>query len=190
MKILLLFPALLLTSNLVQAQTTPTIEALQAENRALKEKVLAYEAQLGINSAVSAAITDPAFKVKFQSCTISRANHRGTLLVLLTNTGEPVDMVLSGAGASNLGSGNSTLVVDEQGRALKSGDMYPLVAGNMDHNTVPTNVPVSCTLYLTDVPTDVTQLASATLVFSKTGSNRAHTIVKATLRNMPVKWVP
>jgi hypothetical protein len=191
MKCVLLVSALLGSMSAAMAQA-PTCATLQAENTALKDKVVAYEARLGIGvGGVTVEEGDAALKFKFLSCKVSKATHKASLVVLVTNSGEPAKVVLSGAGATNLSSTASTLVVDEQGRAYKSEDFFPLVGGKADGaNVIPTNVPVSCTVYLVGVPSEVTRLNSATLYYYKTVGNEARQTLKTTIKNMPVTWVP
>jgi|GEM_PF-6768333 len=166
--------------------------ALTTENAALKDKIVAYEARLGIGvGGVTVADGDEALKFKFISCKVSKASHKGSLVVLVTNAGEPVQLVLSGAGATNIASTHSTLVVDEQGQAYKSEDFWPVVGGKTDGaNVIPTNVPVTCTVYLVGVPTGVSRLNSATLAFTKAVPGKERQLLKTTIKNMPVVWVP
>jgi len=191
MKRLLLLPALLASTSAALAQA-PNCTALQTENAALKDKLVAYEARLGIGvGGVTVTDGDETLKFKFLSCKVSKATHKGSLVVLVTNSGEPVQLLLSGAGATTIASTHSTLVLDEQGQAYKSEDFYPSVGGKTDGtNVIPTNVPVSCTVYLANVPTSVTRLNSATIAFAKVGTNRERQLLKTTIKNMPVTWVP
>jgi hypothetical protein len=191
MKKLLLMPVLCCWSAAAFAQAT-NCAALTTENAALKDKVVAYEARLGIGvGGVTVTDGDDALKFKFISCKVSKASHKGSLVVLATNSGEPVQLVLSGAGATNIASTHSTLVVDEQGQAYKSEDFNPVVGGKADGaNVIPTNVPVNCTVYLVGVPTGVTRLNSATLAFTKAATNKERQLLKTTIKNIPITWVP
>ena len=191
MKKLLLLPALCCWSSAAFAQA-PNCAALTTENAVLKDKIVAYEARLGIGvGGVTVADGDDALKFKFLSCKVSKASHKGSLVVLVTNSGEPVQLVLSGAGSTNIASTHSTLVVDEQGQAYKSEDFSPVVGGKADGaNVIPTNVPVNCTVYLVGVPTSVSRLNSATLAFTKTPTGKERQLLKTIIKNMPITWVP
>jgi hypothetical protein len=191
MKKFLLLPLLLSWTTTAFAQTTDCA-TLTKENATLKDKVAAYEARLGIGvGGATVADGDDALKFAFVTCKVSKATHKGTLVVQASNSGEPVLLVLSGAGATNLASTHSTLVVDEQGQAYKSDDLSPLVGGKADGaNVIPTKAPVNCTIYLMGVPTSITRLNSATLAFSKTGSDKERKLLKTTVKSIPITWVP
>lgn len=190
MKKLLLLPALCCWSAAAFAQA-PNCAALTKENADLKDKIVAYEARLGIGGDATVTDGGEALRFKFISCKVSKASRKGSLVVLVTNSGGPVQLVLSGAGSTNIASTHSTLVVDEQGQAYKSEDFSPVVGGKTDGaNVIPTNVPVRCTVYLVGVPTSVTRLNSATLAFTKAAANQERQLLKTTIKNMPVTWVP
>lgn len=187
----MLLPALCCWSVAAFAQA-PNCAALTKENADLKEKIVAYEARLGIGvGGVTVVDGDDALKFKFISCKVSKASHKGSLVVLVTNSGEPVKLLLSGAGSTNIASTHSTLVVDEQGQAYRSEDFWPLVGGSQDgSNMIPTNVPVRCTVFLANVPSSVSRLNSATLAYTKTVMDKERQLLKTTIKNMPVNWVP
>jgi hypothetical protein len=191
MKERLLLLALCCWSVATSAQAT-NCAALTTENAALKDKIVAYESRLGIGvGGVTVRDGDDALKFKFISCKVSKATHKGNLVVQASNSGEPVQLVLSGAGSTNIASTHSTLVVDEQGQAYKSEDFNPVVGGKADGaNVIPPNVPINCTVYLVGIPTVATRLNSATLAFTKASSNKERQLLKTTIKNIPVTWVP
>ena len=77
-KHLLLLPALLGSISVAKAQA-PNCAALKTENEALKDKIVAYEARLGIGvGGVRIEDGDPFLKVKFISCKASKSTHRAT----------------------------------------------------------------------------------------------------------------
>lgn len=174
---------------LVARAQAPTCTTLQAENTALKDKVTAYEARLGVGSGGTVVVDgDPTLPVKFLSCKASRTTHRAVLSFLVTNAGEPVQLQLQALTTAD----EPSLVVDEQGRAYSSSsDYYPRVGTRQGQATVPPNLPLSCSLTLLDVPTGVTQLNQAVLSFIRlapAGSREQR--FKTTIRNLPVTWVP
>ena len=79
MKKFLLLPAICCWSSTAFAQA-PNCAALKTENIALKDKIMAYEARLGIGvGGVAIEDGDPSVKVKFISCKASKATHKGIL---------------------------------------------------------------------------------------------------------------
>jgi hypothetical protein len=171
-----------------RAQTLPCA-TLQTENTALKDKLTAYEARLGIGSGSTVVVDgDPTLPVKFLSCKASRATHRAVLSFLVTNAGEPVQLQIQALTTAD----EPSLVVDEQGRAYSaSSDYYPRLGTRPLQTTLPPNLPLSCSLTLLEVPTGVIRLNQAVLSFVRLApSGGREQRFKTTIRNMPVTWVP
>lgn len=189
MRKFLLLPVLCGWSSVAFAQATDCA-AIKTENAALKDKIVAYEARLGIGVGGSTVEDgDADLKIKFVSCKASKATHKATLTFIFTNSGEPQKVVVAGAGSSNFGS-NTTLVVDEQGQGYRSEDANPVVGGKMQENSLPKGVAVSCAIPLQALPTTITRLQAASICFYKFSPTNERTIVKSTIKNMPITWIP
>jgi hypothetical protein len=188
MKKLLLLPIILYSSSAAFAQTT-SCAALQTENAALKEKIVAYEARLGIGvGGVSIEDGDPTMKVKFLTCKASKATHRAVLTYQVTNSGEPVNLA-----AHSLWDVNApTMIVDEQGQAFKgSASYYQTVGVKQTQAVVPSKLPLNCTYTFLDVPPTTTRLNAAVLSFVKGGPvGGKQEDFKTTIKNIPVTWGP
>jgi hypothetical protein len=188
MKNLLFLPALLYCSSAALAQTS-NCAAVQTENAALKDKLVAYEARLGIGvGGVTVQDGDPTLKVKFLSCKASKATHRAVLTYLVTNTGEPQPLQIQPLYTTY----NPSMVVDEQGQAFTSSSEYtPTIGTTQMRTTLPTNVPVNGKLTFVNVPLTTTRLNSVVLSFMKTpiGGGKEE-YFKTTIKNMPVTWLP
>lgn len=186
-KHLLLLPALLGSISVARAQA-PNCAALKTENEALKDKIVAYEARLGIGvGGVRIEDGDPSLKVKFISCKASKSTHRAVLTYQFLNSGEPLEVELHGLGNPDYPS----QVVDEQGQTYPGGESntYPTVGGKYLLSIVPSNVPFNGTLTFINVPTTTTRLNTVVLSFVKSPTSKPVSY-KAIIHNMPITWVP
>jgi len=191
MRKFLLLPALG-WSSAVFAQSADC-SAIKAENVVLKDKIVAYEARLGIGvGGVAVEDGDPAIKVKFLSCKASKATHRAVLNFLVVNSGEPLVLEIESLTASN----RPSQVVDEQGRAFTATSAYyPMVGGRQLKAALPRTVPLTCTITCEEVPLATTRLNAAVVSFQRlkadmTGGGREQDYFKTTLKNIPVTWGP
>ena len=190
MKKLLLLPAVLVSvaaSAQKPAGTAKTVNcaAVQTENEALKEKIVAYEARLGIGVG-GVVVTDgnPTMKIKFISCKANKSTHRAVLTYQVTNSGEPQTLEILTLRTQD----NPTMVVDEQGKTyFDSSDYYPSIAGRLT-SIVPSNVPVNGTITFLDVPLTTTRLNTAVLSFI-VGMKRQD-YFKTSIKNIPIAWLP
>ncbi|RZK42373.1 MAG: hypothetical protein EOO61_05440 [Hymenobacter sp.] len=189
MKKLLLLPAMLYCSSAALAQTS-NCSALQTENAALKDKMVAYEARLGIGvGGVKVADGDDKIKVKFLSCKASKSTHKAEFAFMVVNSDEPAGLRIFEDGQL------SSAFYDEQGHGYTMGGVH---IGAASHNAVggsaisiPSNTPVRCTMTLNSVPTSATYLNTAFLSFSKEIPGMGKTIpFKTALMNVPITWVP
>ena len=184
-KHLLLLPALLGSISVARAQA-PNCAALKTENEALKDKIVAYEARLGIGvGGVRIEDGDPFLKVKFISCKASKSTHQAVLTYQILNSGEPLEVELRGIGNADYPS----QVVDEQGQTYPGGESstYPTVGGKYLHSIVPSNVPFNGTLTFINVPTTTTRLNTVVLSFVKSIYTKP-VYFKTTMHNMPITW--
>lgn len=187
MKKFLLLPALCGWSATAFAQA-PNCAALTTENAALKDKIVAYEARLGIGvGGVTVTDGDPSVKVKFISCKAKKATHQAILTYQLLNSGEPLEVEIHSLSNQD----NPSQVVDEQGQSYTSdSDHYPSV-GKQLHSTVPSNAPFNGTLTFLNVPTTTTRLNTVVLSFVKSPVNGGkQEYYKTTIKNVPITWVP
>ena len=182
-KHLLLLPALLGSISVAMAQA-PNCAALKTENMALKDKLVAYEARLGIGvGGVTVEDGDPSLKVKFISCKASKSTHRAVLTYQIINSEEPVEVEIHSLANAD----NPSQVIDEQGQTYTS-DVYtyPTIGNNL-HNIVPSKVPFNGTLTSLNVPTTTTRLNTVVLSFVKSIYTKP-IYFKTTLHNMPITW--
>ena len=186
MKKLLLLPALFLCSTAF-AQKPVDCNAVKTENAALKEKVVAYEARLGIGvGGVTVADGDDKIKVKFLSCVASKSTHKAVFAFLVVNSDEPTELRIYDQSQTF----NHTTIFDEQGQS------YPCYSPNVGGSSgnvgvIPTGTPVKCTLPFEEVPASVTRLNTVMLSLKKKipGMSK-ETEFKTAMKNMPVTWVP
>ena len=189
MKKLLLLPVLCWYS-VALAQKPVDCAAVKTENEALKEKVVAYEARLGIGvGGVKVVDGDDRVKVKFLSCKASKSTHKAVFAFMVVNSDEPVGLRIFADGQI------ASAIYDEQGQGYDIGDVY---IGAAYHDAIgghailiPSNTPVRCTMDLKSVPTSATYLSTAFLSFMKEvpGMNKINKF-KTALVNMPITWGP
>lgn len=189
MKKLLLLPALLCCSLGAFAQTS-NCAALQTENAALKDKLVAYEARLGIGvGGVKVADGDDKLKVKFLSCKASKATHKAEFAFMVINSDETAGLRIFADGQL------ASAIYDEQGHGYVINSVH---IGAVSHNAVggsavpiPTNTPVRCTMELLSVPTSATHISTAFLSCQKQVPGMGQTVsFKTALMNMPITWTP
>jgi len=185
-KHLLLLPALLGSISVARAQA-PNCAALKTENEALKDKIVAYEARLGIGvGGVRTEDGDPSLKVKFISCKASKAKHEAILTFQILNSEEPLDVIIQTLSDQD----HPSQVIDEQGQTYTSQSTYPTVGKQGLRGTVPSNVPFNGTLTFSNVPVTTTRLNTVVLSFIKDpGSRGKQTYFNTTIHNMPIMWV-
>ena len=189
MKKFLLLPALCCWSASAFAQA-PNCAALTIENAALKDKIVAYEARLGIGvGGVKVADGDESIKVKFLSCKASKSTHKAVFAFMVVNSGELAGLRIFSEGSM------ASAVYDEQGH----GSTISLVRiGSEVHNaiggsavSIPPKTPVKCILELTSVPTSATNISTAFLSLRKEIPGiDPKTSFKTALMNMPITWGP
>jgi hypothetical protein len=190
MKKFLLLPAFCCYS-VAFAQTKPVdCTAIKAENTALKEKLVAYEARLGIGvGGVVIEDGDPFVKVKFISCKASKTTRKAVLTYQLFNSGEPLTVEIH----SPANQDNPSQVVDEQGQTYTSdSNNYPTVGKGL-LSVVPSKVPFNGTLTFLDVPITTTRLNTVVLSFVKSPAvftGKGYENYKTSIKNIPVTWVP
>ena len=188
MKRFLLLPALCCWSAAAFAQA-PNCAALTKENAALKDKIVAYEARLGIGvDGITVTDGDPSVKVKFISCKASKATKRAVLTYQLLNSGAPLTVQIQSLSTQD----NPSQVVDEQGQTyVADSDNYPTIGSKQLTSIVPSNVPFNGVLPFLNVPTTTTRLNAAVLSFIKSPANGGkQEYYKTTIKNMPITWVP
>jgi hypothetical protein len=184
MKLSFLLAALSCCTSAALAQTTNCTD-LQKENAALKDKLVAYEARLGIGvGGVTVTDGSPTLKVRFLSCKASKATHRAVLTYQIVNDGEPQPLQIQNLYTAD----NPSMVVDEQGQAFTSASEYsPTIGATQMRSNVPSKVPMNGTVTFLDVPLTTTRLNAAVLSFVA-GSKQEY--FKTTIKNMPVTWLP
>ncbi len=189
MKKLLLLPALCWYSAAF-AQKPLDCAAVKTENEALKEKVVAYEARLGIGvGGVKVADGDDKLKVKFLSCKASKSTHKAEFAFMVVNSDEPAGLRIFADGQI------ASAIYDEQGHGYNIGAVH---IGAASHNAIggsaiiiPTNTPVRCTMELNSVPLAATYLSTAFLSCIKEVPGMGKpTSFKTALMNMPITWNP
>lgn len=188
MKKFLLLPVLCCWSATAFAQAA-NCAALTTENAAMKDKIVAYEARLGIGvGGVTVTDGDPSVKVKFISCKASKATKRAVLTYQLLNSGEPLNVQIQSLSTQD----NPSQIVDEQGQTyIANSDNYPTIGSKQLQSIVPTNVPFNGALPFLNVPTTTTRLNAAVLSFIKTPANGGkQEYYKTTIKNMPITWLP
>ena len=184
MKKLLLLPALCCCS-VAFAQKPVDCTAVKTENAALKEKVVAYEARLGIGvGGVAIADGDDKIKVKFLSCVANKSTHKAVFSFLVTNSDEPTEIRI------NDQTYNPTTIFDEQGQSYPC--YHPQVGGSLGFTgVIPTGTPVKCTVPFEEVALSVTRLNTVMLSLKKKipGMSK-ETEFKTAVKNIPITWVP
>lgn len=189
MKNLLILPVLCWYS-VAFAQTKPAdCAAVIAENTVLKEKIVAYEARLGIGvGGVTVVDGDDKIKVKFLSCKASKSKHNGVFSFMIENLDEPATIGI----ATNNGGGGGSTVSDEQGQGYLT--VSPSIGAQYAESggvSVQSHVPVKSTIEFSGIPLSVSRLNNVVIAFTKTipGMNTS-TRFKTVLKNMPIIWIP
>lgn len=189
MKKLLLLPVLCCWSAAASAQTT-NCAALTKENAELKDKIVAYEARLGIGvGGVKVADGDESIKVKFLSCKASKSTHKAVFAFMVINSGELAGLRIFSEGQA------ASAVYDEQGHGYVIGlvrigsEIHNAIGGSAV--SIPPKTPVKCTLDLNSVPTTATNISTAFLSLRKEIPGiDPKTAFKTALTNMPITWGP
>ena len=155
MKKLLLLPAVLVSvaafaQKPAGAAKTVNCAAVQTENEAFKEKIVAYEARLGIGaSGVSAVSGNDKLSVSFLSCKASKATHKAVFKFLIQNTDEPIDLLIWADQNAWGSTGNKSILLDEQGRGFPIERMIigtTQVGYGWGAARVPSKAPVQCSI--------------------------------------------
>lgn len=199
MKKLLLLPTLFISTAAFAQSPAGAAKPLncavvQTENIALKEKVVAYEARLGIGGTVNTINGNDKLTASFISCKASKATHKAVFTFMVRNTDEPIDLVIwSNENAWGSTGGKST-VFDEQGKSFPIEKMVigtKQVGNGWGFARVPSKAPVQGSIELSNVPLSTTNLNSVLLAFGKTvpGIDKRTEFVSG-FQNVPVTWVP
>ena len=200
MKNLLLLPCLFISTaafaqNPVGAAKLLNCAAVQTENAALKEKIVAYEARLGIGvGGVNTINGNDKLVISFLSCKASKATHKAVFTFMIRNTDEPIDLLIWADQNAWGSTGNKSSFFDEQGKG------YPIermLIGTMQVGygsgaaRVPSKAPVQCTIEVNNVPLSATNLNSVLLAFGKKvpGMDQRTEFVSG-FQNAPITWVP
>ena len=168
--------------------------AVQTENVALKEKIVAYEARLGIGGTVNTINGNDKLTASFISCKASKATHKAVFTFMVRNTDEPIDLIIwsdqNGWGSA----GGKSTILDEQGKSFPIEKMLigtKEVGYGRDFARVPSKAPVQGSIELSNVPLSTTNLNSVLLAFGKkTPGMDQKTEFVSGFQNVPVTWVP
>lgn len=199
MKKVLLLPALFMSAaafaqNPAGAAKPVNCAAVQTENAALKEKVVAYEARLGIGGPVNTINGNDKLTASFISCKASKSTHKAVFTFMVRNADEPIDLIIwsdqNGWGSAG---GHST-VLDEQGKNFPIEKMMigtKEVGYGRDFARVPSKAPVQGSIEVSNVPLSTTNINSVLLAFGKKmpGMDQKTEFVSG-FQNVPVIWVP
>lgn len=199
MKKLLLLPALLIsTAAFAQspagAAKPLNCSAVQTENVALKEKIVAYEARLGIGGTVNTINGNDKLTASFISCKASKATHKAVFTFMVRNTDEPIDLIIW-AEQNGWGSGGGhSIVLDPEGKSFPIEKMMigtTQVGYGAGFARVPSKAPVQGFIEVSNVPLSTTNLNAVLLAFGKTipGMDKRTEFVSG-FQNVPVTWVP
>lgn len=185
MKKLLLLPALLCCSAAF-AQTATNCAALKTENEALKEKVVAYEARLGIGvEGVKIANGDEQIKVMFLSCKASKATHKAVFTFMVTNNDEPTKLSIITSGSA------ATSFYDEQGHGYPASFTEVRVGSEFNGNTINSKTPVQCSLRIESLPLGTTRFNTVFLALLKEIPGMGKRVdFKTALTSVPITWIP
>jgi hypothetical protein len=185
MKKLLLLPALLCCSAAF-AQTATNCAAIKAENEALKEKVVAYEARLGIGvEGVKIANGDEQVKVMFLSCKASKATHKAVFSFMLTNSDVPTKLSIVTYGPT------ATAFYDEQGHGYPASFAGVRVGSQSNENMVSPKTPVQCSVRIENLPLGTTRFNTVFLALHKEMPGVSKLVdFKTALTSVPITWVP
>ena len=194
MKKVLLLPALC-WSSIAFAQVKPVdCVAVKAENNALKEKIVAYEARLGIGvGGVTIIDGNDKLKVSYLSCKASKTTHKAVFTFMVKNTDEPITLAIV-SNQNWTGSGIKSSFFDEQGNQCVIGNTFVgkvQVGYGSGYTPVPSNVPVQCSIELNQIPLTATNFNSVLIAFEKQipGMDKAIPFVSG-FKNVPITWQP
>lgn len=168
--------------------------AVQTENVALKEKIVAYEARLGIGGSVNTINGNDKLTASFISCKASKATHKAVFTFMIRNTDEPIDLIIwSNENAWGSTGGKST-VLDQEGKSFPIDKMLigtKQVGNGWGFARVPSKAPVQGLIEVSNVPLSTTNLNAVLLAFGKTipGMDKRTEFVSG-FQNVPVTWVP
>ena len=199
MKKVLLLPALFISAAAFAQSPAGTAKpvncaAVQTENAALKEKIVAYEARLGIGGPVNTINGNDKLTASFISCKASKSTHKAVFTFMVRNADEPIDLIIwSNENAWGSAGGHST-VMDEQGKSFPIEKMVigtKQVGNSWGAARVPSKAPVQGSIEVSNVPLSTTNLNSVLLAFGKTvpGMDKKTEFVSG-FQNVPVTWVP
>lgn len=168
--------------------------AVQTENVALKEKIVAYEARLGIGGTVNTINGNDKLTATFLSCKASKATHKAVLTFMVKNTDEPIDLLIWADQNAWGSTGGKSTVLDQEGKSFPIERMFigtTQVGYSYGAARVPSNAPVRGFIEVTNVPLSTTNLNSVLLAFGKTipGIDKRTEFVSG-FQNVPVTWVP
>lgn len=199
MKKLLLLPALVVSTAAFAQSTAGAAKpvncaAVQTENAALKEKIVAYEARLGINGTVSTINGNDKLTATFISCKASKSTHKAVFTFMIRNTDEPIDLLIWADQNSWSSAGGKSSVLDQEGKSFPIEKMLigtTQVGYSYGAARVPSNAPVRGSIEVSNVPLSTTNLNAVLLAFGKTipGMDKKTEFVSG-FQNVPVTWVP
>ena len=185
MKKLLLLPALCWCS-VALGQTATNCAAVKAENEALKEKVVAYEARLGIGvEGVKIANGDEQVKVMFLSCKASKSTRKAVFTFMVTNTDEPTKLSIITSGST------ATAFYDEQGKGYPASFTEVRVGSQFNGNMINPKTPVQCSLRIESLPLATTRFNTVFLALLKEVPGMGKRVdFKTALTSVPITWIP
>ncbi|AII50853.1 hypothetical protein [Hymenobacter sp. APR13] len=199
MKKLLLLPALVVSTAAFAQNTGGTAKpvncaAVQTENAALKEKIVAYEARLGINGTVNTINGNDKLTATFISCKASKSTHKAVFTFMIRNTDEPIDLIIWADQNAWGSAGSKSTVLDQEGKSFPIESMTigtTRVGYGLGPARVPSKAPVQGSIEVSNVPLSTTNLNAVLLAFGKTipGMDTKTQFVSG-FQNVPVTWVP
>lgn len=199
MKKLLLLPTLFVSATAFAQSPAGAVKplncaAVQTENVALKEKIVAYEARLGIGGTVNTINGNDKLTASFISCKASRATHKAVFTFMVRNTDEPIDLLIWANQNSWGSTGGKSTVLDQEGKSFPIEKMVigtTQVGYSYGAARVPSNAPVRGFIEVSNVPLSTTNLNAVLLAFGETtpGMDKRTEFVSG-FQNVPVTWVP
>jgi len=199
MKKLLLLPTLFVSATAFAQSPAGAVKplncaAVQTENVALKEKIVAYEARLGIGGTVNTINGNDKLTASFISCKASRATHKAVFTFMVRNTDEPIDLLIWANQNSWGSTGGKSTVLDQEGKSFPIEKMVigtTQVGYSYGAARVSSNAPVRGFIEVSNVPLSTTNLNAVLLAFGKTipGMDKRTEFVSG-FQNVPITWVP
>lgn len=168
--------------------------AVQTENAALKEKIVSYEARLGIGGTVNTINGNDKLTASYISCKASRATHKAVFTFMVQNADEPINLLIWSNENAWGSTGNKSTVLDQEGKSFPIEKMVigtTQVGYSYGAARVPSNAPVRGFIEVSNVPLSTTNLNAVLLAFGKTipGIDKRTEFVSG-FQNVPVTWVP